>query len=156
MTNPFHHSICASVIARAGIAAIAALVLSLLTASPALAEVAVVVGPKTSNSPLTKEQTSAIFLGKSTSLPSGTGVVLFDLPESNPLRDEFYTKVTGKTAAQVKAHWAKMSFTGKGTPPREVASSSELKKSIAGIAGGIGYIEKAALDDSVRSVFATN
>lgn len=130
----------------------------LLSASAAssLAEVSVVVGAKTANAALTKEQASAIFLGKNTSLPTGTPVVLFDLPESNPLRDEFYTKVTGKTAAQVKAHWAKMSFTGKGTPPKEVASSSELKKSVASIPGGIGYLEKAALDDSVRSVFATN
>lgn len=151
MKNPCHRSICA--VTKAAIAAIAA---SLLTLSPALAEVAVVVGPKTPGATLTKEQASAVFLGKNTSLPSGAAVVLFDLPESNPLRDEFYTKVTGKSAAQVKAHWAKMSFTGKGTPPREVASSSELKKSIGGITGGIGYIEKAALDDSVRSVFATN
>lgn len=114
------------------------------------------VGPKTANAALTKEQATAIFLGKNSNLPNGAPAVLFDLPESNPLRDEFYTKVTGKSAAQVKAHWAKMSFTGKGTPPREVASSSELKKAIAGIVGGIGYIEKAALDDSVRSVLATN
>ena len=135
---------------------IAGLLLSALAASSALAEVAVVVGAKTANPAISREQATAIFLGKNSNLPSGAPAVLFDLPESNPLRDEFYTKVTGKSAAQVKAHWAKMSFTGKGTPPREVGSSSELKKVIAGIAGGIGYIEKAALDDSVRSVLATN
>lgn len=151
MNSPCHPSICA--VTKAGIAAIS---LSLLALSPALAEVAVVVGPKTNNLALTKEQASAIFLGKSASLPSGAPVVLFDLPESNPLRDEFYTKVTGKSAAQVKAHWAKMSFTGKGTPPKEVSNSGELKKTVAAIAGGIGYIEKNSLDDSVRSVFATN
>lgn len=135
---------------------LAGLLLSILTTGSALAEVAVVVGPKTPNTALTKEQATAIFLGKNTYLPSGTPVVLFDLPESNPLREEFYARVTGKTAAQVKAHWAKMSFTGKGTPPREIASSGELKKTVAAIIGGIGYIEKAALDGSVRSVFATN
>lgn len=132
------------------------LVLSILTTSSALAEVAVVVGPKTANAAFTKQQVSALFLGKSTSLPGGAAAVLFDLPESSPLREEFYTKVTGKTAAQAKAHWAKMSFTGKGTPPLELGNSGELKKTLAGTTGGIGYIEKASLDDSVRSVFAVN
>jgi len=151
MNDPCHRSICAAT--RTAIVGIA---LSLSALSPALAEVAVVVGPKTGSPALTKEQASAIFMGKSASLPSGTPVVLFDLPESNPLRDEFYTKITGKSAAQVKAHWAKMSFTGKGTPPKEVSNSGELKRTVAGVSGGIGYIEKSALDDSVRSVFATN
>ena len=132
------------------------LILSILAAPSSFAEVAVVAGPKSGSTTLTKEQASSIFLGKSTSLPSGAPIVLFDLPESNPLRDEFYTKLTGKTAAQVKAHWAKMSFTGKGTPPREVGNSGELKKSVAGTPGGIGYIEKGSVDDSVRSVFAVN
>ena len=135
---------------------LAGLLLSMLVTGPSFAEVAVVVGAKAGSTPLTKEQTSAIFLGKSTSLPSGAQAVLFDLPESNPLREEFYTKVTGKSAAQVKAHWAKMSFTGKGTPPRELSNSGEMKKLLASTAGGIGYIEKPSLDDSVRTVYATN
>lgn len=126
------------------------------TTTAASAEVVVVVGAKSSSTALSKEQTSAIFLGKSTSLPSGASAMPVDQPESSPLREEFYTKVTGKSAAQAKSHWAKMSFTGKGTPPKEVGNSVDVKKTVAGTPGGIGYIEKSSLDDSVKAVFSGN
>lgn len=102
---------------------------------------------------LTKEQIADIFLGKATSLPGGAAASLVDQPESSPLRDEFYNKLTGKSASQAKAYWSKLSFTGKGTPPKEVGSSADVKKAVAGTPGGIGYIEKSAVDDSVKVVF---
>jgi ABC-type phosphate transport system substrate-binding protein len=77
---------------------------------------------------LTKEQVADIFLGKSTSLPSGGKAVLIDQPDSSSLRDAFYSKVTGKSAAQVKSTWAKLSFTGKGTPPKEGADDDDVRK----------------------------
>ena len=72
------------------------------------------------------------------------------MPESSPVRDEFYSKATGKSAAQAKSYWAKLSFTGKGTPPREGAGSADIKKQVAENSGLIGYIEKSAVDASVK------
>jgi ABC-type phosphate transport system substrate-binding protein len=115
------------------------------------AQVVVVAGKHVGE--MSKEQVADIFLGKSTVIPGGGTAAPVDLPESNPLRDEFYSRVTGKTAAQVKSLWSKLAFTGKGTPPREVGSSSEVKKLVAGTPGAIGYIEKSAVDDSVKLVF---
>jgi ABC-type phosphate transport system substrate-binding protein len=116
----------------------------------AQAEVVVVTNKATPD--MTKEQVSDVFMGKASSLPGGASAVPIDLPESSPLREEFYTKLTGKSAAQVKSYWAKMSFTGKGTPPKEVPSSSDIKKAVAATPGTIGYVEKAALDSSVKPV----
>jgi hypothetical protein len=47
-----------------------------------------------------------------------------------------------------------MAFTGKGTPPKEVANSAEVKKTLAGNPGLIGYIEKSAVDGSVKTLLA--
>lgn len=128
--------------------------LPLAAASPAaLADVVVIVGAKNAGAALAKEQVADIFLGKTPSLPGGTSAVLVDQPESSPLRDEFYSKVTGKSASQAKAYWAKLAFTGKGTPPQEAGNSADVKKAVAGTPGGIGYIEKGALDDTVKVVF---
>jgi ABC-type phosphate transport system substrate-binding protein len=115
-----------------------------------LADVAVVVSAKSTASSLTKEQASDIFMGKATSLPGNGVVTPLDLPESSPVRDEFYTKATGKSAAQAKSYWAKLSFTGKGTPPKEGSSSADIKKQVAENPGLIGYIEKSAVDASVK------
>lgn len=122
----------------------------LLPAVMALAEIVVITAPRGSIDLLTREQAAALFLGKASALPGGGGAVLLDQPEASPLRDEFYTKLTGRSAAQVKANWAKMAFTGKGMPPKEKSGSSDVKKTVATTPGAIGYIEKSALDGSVK------
>jgi ABC-type phosphate transport system substrate-binding protein len=127
---------------------------SLLLAAGANAQVVVVTAK--SGGDMSKEQVSDVFLGRASSLPGGAAAQLFDQPESSPLRDEFYSKVTGKSAAQAKSLWSKLAFTGKGTPPKEAANSAEIKKAVASTPGGIGYIEKSAVDDSVKVVLGVN
>jgi ABC-type phosphate transport system substrate-binding protein len=126
--------------------------LPLCCALTAQAEVVVVAGKNVEA--MSKDQVSDIFLGKATSLPGGGTAMPVDQPDSSPLRDEFYSKVTGKSASQAKSLWSKLAFTGKGTPPKEAGSSAEVKKAVAGTPGAIGYIEKSAVDDTVKVVFS--
>jgi hypothetical protein len=60
--------------------------------------------------------------------------------------------VAGKTPALLKAHWSKMVFTGRGQPPREASDSAAVRRRVAGNPELIGYIERGALDGSVRPV----
>ena len=76
------------------------------------AEVAVIVNPKSNTARMTADQVSAIFLGKTRALPGGGVAQPVDLPASAPERDQFYLKVTGKTASQVKAIWSRLVFSG--------------------------------------------
>jgi hypothetical protein len=107
----------------------------------------VVVGAKSATGSMNKEQVAAAFMGKI------AGMEPIDLAEGNPVREDFYAKEVGKSAAQVRSHWAKLSFTGKGTPPKEYATSAEVKRALAENPNAIGYIEKKAVDTSVRVVF---
>lgn len=125
-----------------------------LAGGPAAAEVVVIVN-KSGPDAMTKEQISDVFLGKASTLPGGASAAPYDLPEASPLREEFYTKATGKSAAQVKSYWAKMAFTGKGTPPKE-GTSAEVRKAVASTPGAIGYVEKSAVDGSVKAVLTIN
>jgi len=122
----------------------------------AQAQVAVIVNPKSPTASMTADQVASIFLGKSNTLPSGAAAAAVDQPESAAVREQFYTKVTGKQAAQVKAAWSRLVFSGKATPPKELASSAEVKKFVAGNADAIGYIEKAALDGTVKAVLSVD
>jgi len=117
----------------------------------AQAQVAVVVNPKASLDSLSTEQVAAFFLGKASSLPGGLSQAL-DLPEADAARDHFYAKGAGKSASQVKATWARLAFSGKATPPKQLASSAEVKKFVGSHADAVGYIEKSAVDDSVKVV----
>ena len=127
-----------------------------LAGAAAQAQVAVVVNPKNPAASLTAEQVSAIFLGKTATLPSGATAAPVDQAEGSALREQFYGKVTGKQAAQVKAAWSRLVFSGKGTPPKELGSSAEVKKFVAANPDAIGYIEKSALDGSVKAVLTVD
>lgn len=126
-------------------AAIAAALVA--AAVPALAEVAVVVNPKAAEASMTKEQVAQFFLGKSTAMTP------IDQPEDAPVRAEFYKKVTDKDASQAKALWSKLVFTGKATMPKEVANSAAVKAAVAANPKAIGYIEKSAVDGSVKVIY---
>jgi ABC-type phosphate transport system substrate-binding protein len=123
---------------------------ALAWSSFAQAEVVVIVNPKNAAASMTAAQVADIFLGKDTSLTP------FDLPSSSAPRGEFYTKVAGKDEAQVKAVWARLVFTGKSQPPKELASSAEVVKQVASGEKAIGYVDKSAVDGSVKAVLTVN
>jgi ABC-type phosphate transport system substrate-binding protein len=120
--------------------------------SGAFAEVVPVVSAKSPVSALTKNQVVDIFLGKASRFPDGTPAVPIDLAEGSSTRDEFYARFAGKSPAQLTAHWSKIIFTGRGQPPREVATGAELKKRLASTPGAIGYLEHGEVDASVQVV----
>ncbi|MYM26262.1 hypothetical protein GTP46_26890 [Duganella sp. FT135W] len=117
-----------------------------VAASPVFAaEIVVIVNPKNPATRMFSEQAGQFFLGKS---------ALFTPVEhaDGPLRNEFYKKVLDKDSTQVKAIWSKLVFTGKGTAPKELTSSAEVKKAVAADVTAIGYIEKSAVDDTVKVI----
>ena len=132
------------------IKAVVAAVLSIAIAAPALAEVVVVVNPKAAEASMTKDQVAQFFLGKSSAMTP------VDQPDSAPIRAEFYKKVTDKDASQVKALWSKLVFTGKATMPKEAGDSAAVKKAVAADPKAIGYIEKSAVDASVKVVYSAS
>jgi hypothetical protein len=78
--------------------------------------------------------------------------VPIDQAEDSAARAEFYAKVADKSAAQMKAYWSKIIFTGRGQPPTEVANGAEMKRRIAENPDAMGYIDEKLLDDTVRVV----
>lgn len=115
-------------------------------------DVVAVVSAKSAITTLSKNQVADIFLGKATRFPDGTQAVPIDLIEGSATRDEFYLRFTGKSAAQLKAHWSKIIFTGRGQPPKAVANSAEIKQLLAANPNAIGYIDREMADASVKVV----
>jgi ABC-type phosphate transport system substrate-binding protein len=125
---------------------------TLLIAANAWGEVVVIVSAKNPTATLTADQVAQIYLGRAGSFPGGGAATPLDLKEGSGLRDEFYTKVTDKNPGQVKSFWSKQMFSGKGSPPRELASAAEVRRAVAGDPSAIGYIDRASLDASVKEV----
>ena len=117
-------------------------------------DVVAVVSAKSPVISLNADQVADIFLGKTSRFPDGTPAMPIDLVEESPVRDRFYAAYTGKSPAQVKAHWSKIIFTGRGQPPRQAASATEAKKIVAENPNAIGYIDASQVDASVRVLAA--
>jgi len=115
----------------------------LLTGGGAMAADLVVVANPAVGS-LTKDQVADLFLGKS------QGFTPIDQSESSSTYADFYHKATGRDTAQVKATWARLVFSGKGQAPKQLPDSAAVKKAVAADPKAVGYIEKSAVDSSVK------
>src|SRR4051812_12299456 len=93
----------------------------LTVASSAFSGSVVIVNPKNQVSALALDQAARLFLAQISSFPDGSMAKPVNLPEGNALRDEFYVKTSQKNADQLKSYWARLMFTGRGMPPKELA-----------------------------------
>jgi ABC-type phosphate transport system substrate-binding protein len=118
----------------------------LLCMSVANADVVVIGNPAAAA--MTKDQVADVFLGKDQSITP------LDQPESAAVRADFYKKATGRDLAQVKATWSRLTFSGKGQPPKELPDAAAVKKAVAADPKAIGYIDKSAVDGTVKVVLS--
>jgi hypothetical protein len=123
-----------------------------LAAGVAMADVVAVVSSKSALTVLSKNQVTEIFLGRTTHFPDGTQAIPIDQQEGSPARDEFYATFAGRSPAEIKSHWTKIIFTGRGKPPRTVADSIEARKLTAANLQAISYIERRDIDSTVRVI----
>lgn len=129
----------------------------LLRAAPVRAgDVVVIVSARSAVKSLTVTEASDLFLGRATDFPNGARATPLDQGEGSPVRDAFYLKGSGKAPAQMKAYWARMLFTGRGEPPVESGDSAAIKRLVAANPGMLGYIDRDALDASVRAVLTVH
>jgi len=127
-------------------ASLMALALAGLGAPAAHADIVVIGNP--AGTALSSDQIADVYSGKSQAASP------LDLPDSAPARADFYRKAIGKEPAQVKALWSRLTFSGKAQPPKELGDAQAVKKAVAADPKVIGYIDKSAVDGSVK-VLAT-
>jgi hypothetical protein len=116
----------------------------LLGLSVAQADVVVIANLKAAAP--TRSEVADAYLGKTHRLTA------LDQPESAAIRAEFYKKTTGMEFSQVKAIWARLVFSGRGSPPKELPDAAAVKKAVATDPTAIGYIDRSALDGTVKVV----
>lgn len=128
--------------------AVAALALS----GPLHAELVLITHPGSGLSYLSQGQVSRLFLGQTDRLPNGSRVTT--LTVAGATREQFVREILGKTPQQIDKYWARMIFTGKATPPREV-SAADIRKVVAQTPDAISYLDRSLVDDSVKVITLT-
>ena len=120
-----------------------------LMAGQVFADVAVIANKGISVDSISAKEAKKLWLGKSKSL-GGTNVKLADLKPGDASREQFYSNVVKKSGKKLKAYWAKIVFSGKGTPPKPFASDADVIGWVAKTPGALGYVDSGAADDSVK------
>jgi ABC-type phosphate transport system substrate-binding protein len=128
----------------------------LAACSAASADVVPVVSARSPVHEMSRNQVVDIFLGRANRFPNGEPAIPIDQAEGSEIRDLFYREFANRSAAQLKAYWSKIVFTGKGEPPREVSPSERVKRVLAENPHFIGYIDRAEVDANVKVVLLPN
>jgi ABC-type phosphate transport system substrate-binding protein len=140
------------VLSRGCAVLLTAILTATISARAGAADLVVIVSAKSPVASLRADQVADIFLAQTGRFPDGQEAVALDQPAGTPLRDEFYSKVAAKSPALVKAYWTKMIFTGRGQPPREAPNNAAVRKMVADNPSLIAYVDRSALDASVKVV----
>jgi ABC-type phosphate transport system substrate-binding protein len=127
-----------------------------LFATPATAreQIAVVISAKSTVTSLSDAQVKDLFLGNAEFLPNGEKALPVDQPRTAEITQGFYSLVAGMSIKELSVHWAKMVFTGHGTPPPQVdGGDAKIKDWVNSKPNGIGYISGSAVDGSVKVLY---
>lgn len=128
-----------------------ALLLSLSLYSHASNAIAIIVHPENHNE-FNERVARQIFLGQIKSFPDGKEAKPYAATDNEALREDFISKVLRRNPHTMNAYWARMIFTAKATPPRELPNAMAIKKVVASSLSAISYINSSDIDDSVRVV----
>lgn len=128
------------------------LVALLLAPLCAAAELVVVMSAEAPVDALTEAEVRQLFTGVTRTV-KGHSFTPLDLPAASEVRKRFYRRLAGKSPQQMKAWWARMIFTGKGHPLREVSSSTEQILLVQSAGDYIGYMDSEQLVGSLKVVF---
>jgi len=116
----------------------------------AVAQADVVVIGNLAAATMSKDEVSQFFLGKNQTMKP------VDRASSDPIKAQFYQKLSGQDLSQVKATWSRLVFTGKASAPKELPDAAAVKKAVAADPKAIGYIDKSEVDATVKVLLTLN
>ncbi len=122
-----------------------------VTALNCFAEVSVIVNTGNGDS-IDEKLIKRIYLGKAKSFPSGSKVTVFTLSSDAEETDLFRQNALKKSNSQYKSYWAKLAFTGKGTPPKELSSANEMINAVKSDTSAIGFVDSGAVTGEVKVI----
>ncbi len=117
-----------------------------------VADLLVVVSAEAELTRIQRQELKDLYLESRTLRQGRTVVTPIDQSERSRERGEFYRHYIGKTPAQLRAHWARLIFTGRGQPPQTFADSQAVVERLVRDPNALGYIDARFLDERLKVV----
>lgn len=125
-----------------------------LSLCPTLAwgEIVVVVSQDNAVEAISRSDLADIYLGRRSQFPDGSPAVPIDQRESSAAYPRFYADYLDQTPTQVRSHWSRLIFTGRGQPPRSVPDGQAMADAVADDPRAVGYMDAERVDNRLRVV----
>jgi len=101
---------------------------------------------------LDKRLVADAFLKKRTRWDNDRAIQPVDLGQKSGARAAFSRDIVGRDVVAVRRYWAQLVFSGRGVPPPELATESDVVKFVAAHGGAIGYVTAGAALEGVKAV----
>jgi ABC-type phosphate transport system substrate-binding protein len=95
---------------------------------------------------LTRNDIQEIFLGKRVQWSDHSKIYAATVKDE--VHKMFLKEYLNRTETKWRAYWKRMVFTGRGVPPRSLATEAELIAYIAETKGAVGYISHEGIQGS--------
>ena len=127
-----------------------ALVMLLLMTAVRAQTLVVIVNPAIGVQHLSRREVTDIFLGRYRTFPSGASALPIDLDVSSTARKQFYLLLAHKDSSDMGSYWARLTFSGKISPPFAVSDARMAIDIVANNPNAIAYVDRAVVDERVR------
>lgn len=116
----------------------------LMTTLPALSAddrtIYVIVNQQSELSELDQKQVMSLFLGRARNFPNGLAAKAFDYEIDSSIREVFFETLTGKQLSDIDAYWARLSYSGRAFPPKNLKSINEILEEVGRNKNAISYV----------------
>ncbi|MBC3930246.1 hypothetical protein [Undibacterium curvum] len=125
----------------------------LLLCGRAHAELVVIANPYSGIDKLSKDEVINLYMGRTRKFANGLSALPIDLKNAEHEKAQFYALLVGKEVAEINSYWARLRFSGQGSPPLQAESMEEVVRIVAENKAAIGYVDKKKLDKRVRLIY---
>ena len=112
---------------------------------------AIIVNPSNPVENCSFDELRKIFLGEKSHWPNGRRITLVMLDPAQPERRVVLREIYNMSEKDLNNHFIQGVFTGGVmAPPKTLGSAAEVRKFVFNVAGAIGYVKGAEVDQSVK------
>ncbi|MBZ9559624.1 hypothetical protein KGQ96_16400 [Halomonas coralii] len=105
---------------------------------------------------ISHDMARAIFAMRLRTWPNGQAINVFVLPDDDPVHERFAKRLLNVYPHQLRLAWDRVVFSGTGQAPHPVDDEREMLERVASTPGGVGYLERDQLEDSVHVISLAN
>ena len=124
------------------------------TALAAAEPLVIIVNLESGVAQMTRAEVTNIFMGRQKRLTSNLAALPVEWVESEEERNRFYLLLVNLPLSQVRAHWARLFFSGQAQPPRQAQSVDEVLDLVAANKGAVGFVPRSRVTRKVKVVLS--